>query len=380
MMKLILKYIFTLHFISFSALVFSQTHVVISQVYGGGGNASAQYKNDFVELYNPTAIDINISTWSVQYASSTGNFSAVTNLSGTLAAGKYYLVQLGTSGAIGANLPTPEATGTTNISASNGKVALVSNTTALGVSNPPASNYVDLVGYGTANYFEGAAAAAAGSNTLSITRIGNIDTDANSVDFSATSPNPRNSTFTVLATTLENFSASKTNNGINVNWLVGCLGSTVTFELQRSYNAINFTTFYSATETKLRCESPFDYKDANAGNGTIYYRLKVIDLDGGVRLSNIAVVENGNSQKNKVTVSPTIATTFAELYYSSTKAEKVNWVINDMQGRQVKSISTLVTVGNNKITIPVATLTQGQYLIKGFTSAGNTDAAVFMKQ
>ena len=29
-------------------------HLVISEVYGGGGNAGATYKTDYVELYNPT--------------------------------------------------------------------------------------------------------------------------------------------------------------------------------------------------------------------------------------------------------------------------------------------------------------------------------------
>ncbi len=28
------------------------TDVVISQVYGGGGNSGATYKNDFIELFN----------------------------------------------------------------------------------------------------------------------------------------------------------------------------------------------------------------------------------------------------------------------------------------------------------------------------------------
>ena len=31
------------------------TGLVISEVYGGGGNTGAQYTNDFVELYNPTS-------------------------------------------------------------------------------------------------------------------------------------------------------------------------------------------------------------------------------------------------------------------------------------------------------------------------------------
>ncbi len=35
-------------------------HVVISQVYGGGGNSGAPFNKDFVELYNPTSTNQSI--------------------------------------------------------------------------------------------------------------------------------------------------------------------------------------------------------------------------------------------------------------------------------------------------------------------------------
>ena len=46
--------------------------IVISQVYGGGGNSGAQFKNDFVELFNRSAGSVTVDGWSVQYASATG--------------------------------------------------------------------------------------------------------------------------------------------------------------------------------------------------------------------------------------------------------------------------------------------------------------------
>ena len=51
------------------------TYVVISEVYGGGGNSGATLKNDFIELYNPTESDINLEGWKVQYAAKTGMFN-----------------------------------------------------------------------------------------------------------------------------------------------------------------------------------------------------------------------------------------------------------------------------------------------------------------
>src|SRR6478735_6139259 len=86
-------------------------HVVISQVFGGGGNSGAPYNKDFIELYNPTDQPVLIDGWSVQYASSSGTTWSVTPLAGTIQAHGYYLITEA-GGATGVDLPTPEATGT----------------------------------------------------------------------------------------------------------------------------------------------------------------------------------------------------------------------------------------------------------------------------
>src|ERR671919_486946 len=67
--------------------------VVISQVYGGGGNTGATLKNDFIELFNRGASPVDVSGWSVQYASSTGSTWQRTNLAGVIQPGHYYLIQ-----------------------------------------------------------------------------------------------------------------------------------------------------------------------------------------------------------------------------------------------------------------------------------------------
>src|ERR671931_941620 len=80
--------------------------IVVSQVYGGGGNVGATYKNDFIELYNRSAAPVSVNGWSVQYASTTGTTWQRTALSGTIAAGGDYLVQEA-AGGWGAREPPP---------------------------------------------------------------------------------------------------------------------------------------------------------------------------------------------------------------------------------------------------------------------------------
>ncbi|MFL5732502.1 MAG: lamin tail domain-containing protein [Chloroflexia bacterium] len=183
----------------------NSTSLVLSQVYGGGGNTGAPWHNDFIEVFNPTAAAVDVTGWSVQYASATGTTWQLTNLNGTIPPGGYYLVQeaAGTGG--GNPLPTPDATGAINMSSAQGKVALVNNTTALtcGVrpSNPclPNPNIIDFVGYGavsTVQDWEGSGPTGALSNTSSALRNGDgcTDTDDNAADFTvATTIVPRNS-------------------------------------------------------------------------------------------------------------------------------------------------------------------------------------------
>ncbi|WP_414656573.1 ExeM/NucH family extracellular endonuclease [Deinococcus sp. VB343] len=158
-------------------------HLVISQVFGGGGNNGATLKNDFVELFNPTTADINLSGYAVEYFSKAGGSGGKTPLSGTIKAGGYFLIQEAAGTGDTQALPTPDATGTLAMSGTDGSVAL---------SN--ASGTVDLVGYGAAAKVEGAATGAL-SSTNSAQRNGGgcVDTDNNKADFTVTVAAPRNS-------------------------------------------------------------------------------------------------------------------------------------------------------------------------------------------
>lgn len=181
--------------------------LVISQVYGGGGSSSSSptpsYKVDYVELFNAGGQDISLAGKSLQYgsAASTTFSSTYTLKSVVIRPGQYYLLSVssstGTGGAAysGADLTGADDTTTAlNMAAANGKIALVNATTAVSTSASTAT-LIDLVGYGTANTFEGAAAAPALSvTTAGLRKLGGCqDANQNGSDFVAGTPAPRNS-------------------------------------------------------------------------------------------------------------------------------------------------------------------------------------------
>ena len=176
-------------------------NLVISQVYGAGGNSGTTFfTHDYIEIFNRGATAVTASGWTVQYGSagSTGDWSGKSVLpTFTIEPGQYMLIQQQSGGGTTqAGLPTPFVVPSPsfNMSGTTGKVALVNNNVILNGANPASSNIVDMVGFGTANGGEGARAPAP-SNTTALFRGagGCTDTDENSTDFTTASPAPRTS-------------------------------------------------------------------------------------------------------------------------------------------------------------------------------------------
>ncbi|OWR28360.1 hypothetical protein CDO73_19005 [Saccharibacillus sp. O23] len=173
------------------------SNVVISQVYGGGGNSGAKYIHDFIELYNPTDAPISLEGWKIRYAAADKSLEGSTNtaaLNGTIAPNGYYLVE-GAAGNGGTDeLPLPDASTSLGMGGTNGKLDILN----------AAGETIDMIGYGTANSYEGNQAAPALNNTTAAIRGAaktlpaanrGSDTDVNAADFAVGSPDPRNSSY-----------------------------------------------------------------------------------------------------------------------------------------------------------------------------------------
>jgi hypothetical protein len=188
--------------------------VVISQVYGGGGNNTAPFNMDFVELHNRTPLPVSLNNWSLQYQPATSlnqNVAVLPNAS--IPAGGFFLI--GIVGTMDAGQPLPQVDFTINqafFSLANraGRVYLANTSTA--IANCAGPNLVDAVGYGNidggVSCWEGSAPVPELSNTTSATRRNPsgpndrcVDTNNNGADFSTGAPSPRNSSSPAAACT-----------------------------------------------------------------------------------------------------------------------------------------------------------------------------------
>jgi hypothetical protein len=288
----------------------SANGIVISQIYGGGGNAGSTFKNDFIEIFNADGATVNLSGWSVQYSSAAGTTWQVTALNGSLAPGQYFLVQESQGAGGTTNLPTPNATGNIAMSATAGKVALVSSTVALSGSCPVGGAIIDFVGYGTgtggASCFEGTAAAPTLTNTTADFRRNNglQDTDSNTADFITGAPNPRNTPVgttnpsgagaanpasviqggTTLLTVLVTPGANPTSTGIVVSGDLSSIGGSATEpffddgtngDVTAGNNTFSFSTVVTASTTPGTKSLPISISDAQGRSGSATISLIV---------------------------------------------------------------------------------------------------------
>lgn len=284
--------------------------VVISQLYGGGGNSGATYTHDFIEIFNRGTTAVDLTGWSVQYASSAGTTWQVTTLSGTIQPGQYYLVQEASNAAVGIPLPTPDATGTIILAATAGKVALVSTITALSGACPSGATIIDLVGYGgAANCFEGAGPAPAPSATAADLRAngGCTDTNNNAADFTAGAPNPRNASSPLNDCNAADLSITKSDSPDPVT-----TGSDVTYTITVTNNgpgsaqSVVVTDNLPAAVTFVSCSSTGTGVCGGTGNNrTISFSSLASGASATITLVATANGVGGTTITNTATVSST---------------------------------------------------------------------------
>src|SRR4051794_9314582 len=140
----------------------SGTGLVISEVYGAGGNSGATYNADFVELYNPTDAPISVVDDYVHYRSAGGGSGGTpAALTGSVPAHGHYLIQMSAAGTNGIALPSPDAGPFAfTVAAAGGQIFLLDRSTAITTSGDMkgVAGVIDMVGASGSSSYETAAA------------------------------------------------------------------------------------------------------------------------------------------------------------------------------------------------------------------------------
>ena len=355
-----MRKLFTVIFLLLFLSVTSFSQVVIYEIYGGGGNSGAIYKNDYIVLRNNGSAAVSLVGWSIQYAAATSSTWDATNLVGSIPAGGYYLIQMyGTPGGPGATLPTPNVTAVTNASMNNinvtdGKIILSNSTTPETTANPSGANIQDKVGWGnTATAFENSLfnPSPVINNTQSITRKNTgQDTNNNSVDFAKTAPNPLNSPLPVQVTFFQ--TEATDNQRVNIRWETAQEVNSNVFIVERSRNAVDYKTIAKVEAAgESNTTKRYIFTDESALFGTNYYRLSQVDKDGTMQIFRPqAVIIEDAGLPFGVFSNPVSSNTFN---VKVEDADEANFTMNELNGKAItlkinKLTQTIVEINPNE--------------------------------
>ena len=356
--------------------------VVISQIYGAGGNSGSTLKNDYVELFNPGTSPVDVTGWSVQYTSAAGTAWQVTPLpASSVPAGGYYLVQESQGAGGTQNLPTPDATGTIAMSGTDGKVALANTTAALSGACPTSTaSAIDLVSYGSGNCSlpGGAAAQVLTAATADFrNQNGCAYTGNASVDFTRATAAPRNS-------------ASPT-----TTCVVGGQPATVTVTPSSASVIAGFTTTLSASAVDASSNpvsTTFTWSSSDNTIATVDANGVVTGVTPGGPVTITATAANNVAGTASVMVNPvpppstvyisqlyggggnsgaTFTNDYVELFNAGTStADITGWTI------QYSSATGTSFGGSLVVTLPSATIPAGHYYLVQLASQAAVGAAL----
>lgn len=313
-------------------------HIVISEVRISGG--SGKSTDEFVELYNPTESDIDISGWKITKLTKSASVDdqddiVSSTLSGTIVKARGHLLIAHFDYTIVDNI-NPDVIYQENSFSNNNSVVLLNQ---FGV-------IVDMVGWEGAKNFEGASPAP--TSTVSKPSIerkpsgaeGNgYDSDNNGDDFVIALSTPQNSASVAVPA-----SNQVPNALFTVNTLTTSTNSEIMFDAGDSGDADGNVVLYS-----------WEFGDGGNGTGvevshtytssSVYYTvLTVTDNEGAVNttstLINIAepvdlstILLNENIFINEFLPNQATGTEWIELYnFGSSTAKLVGWSISDGVG------------------------------------------------
>ncbi len=173
----------------------------------------------------------------------------------------------------------------------------------------------------------------------------------------ASLPNP----VAPLPLQLGSFSAQKGTGKVSLNWSTVLEVNTSHFEVEQSNNGSTWKTI-SIVAAKGNSNSAQKYAADDIANysSKVYYRLKMVDIDGKFEYSPIAVVTFGG--KGKLFAYPNPAASFTMVSSDKAITENVTVSIFNTTGVLVKQ--QVITNPGNNFRVGLEDLKQGTYLLK----------------
>jgi ELWxxDGT repeat protein len=170
----------------------------------------------------------------------------------------------------------------------------------------------------------------------------------------------------LLPLRLLQFSGALQNTNAYLEWKTGFEQNTSHFEIERSFDGRGFTGVGTVMASQNSANgAAYAFTDRNMvspGAAIVYYRLKMVDLDGQFTYSAIVPLRiHGTGAL--LFLYPNPAANQATLMISVRQPEKALFQLSDFTGRVLETRSLLLTAGSNTIPLDLKGLSAGVYTI-----------------
>lgn len=173
-----------------------------------------------------------------------------------------------------------------------------------------------------------------------------------------------------LPVTLLNFSAAYRNGVTVLNWETENEVNFSHYEIERkAASGTDYVTIDSKQSNGSAGRSTYSSSDniSSINDAVVYYRLKMVDVDGKFTYSNVIMVRKEKKTLSGISLSPNpvISSANATVRFDASRAAAVNLRVVDMAGRQVLAQQNNVTEGTNSIQVNnLNRLQPGLYIIQ----------------
>lgn len=174
---------------------------------------------------------------------------------------------------------------------------------------------------------------------------------------------------TALPLTLLNFSGVKQSGIVQLKWQTTNEINTSYYNVQRSTDALHFTTVGVVKSNNISSINNYSYSDNVAGLSveTFYYRLQEVDIDARSQYSQIVAIKM-NNMKTGISIYPNPARSYINL--NSNKPEDLNGAILTIVDMAGKVTLKQTLLPNNQQQINVSALSKGMYIVHILKASG----------
>jgi hypothetical protein len=169
----------------------------------------------------------------------------------------------------------------------------------------------------------------------------------------------------LAAQQLTSFNGTMGDKKINLNWTLAEINNIGTVELERSYNAKEFSTianyWLDVEESKQRS---FAFADNKPAAGIAYYRLKMIAAGGKTTYSNVLCLRETTNGIASLKVYPTETTNNVTVNLATASAGKAVVLVTDLSGKVMKQQTISLQKGVNTTTLSgFESMMKGTYVV-----------------